>query len=217
VRPSTGAYYTGGDKVHVGNDGRVEKVGRRLPCCPAVNDIVNKTRNLKAIVRYDGTDFAGWQVQPVLPTVQGAIEGALSRIANRPMRIQGAGRTDAGVHALGQVFSCAWPGAESTEKLRRALSSMLEPNVRIESVEEVPPEFHAQKSARSKRYAYTLSLSETPDPLTARYAWCVRAPVDLDIVQTMAARLEGEHDFAGYQGGNASVQTTVRTIHEITV
>ncbi len=170
---------------------------------------------LKAVVRYDGTGFAGWQVQPGERTVQGAIEEALSRIASRPVRIHGAGRTDAGVHALAQVFSCRWPGTPDPQRLRRSLSSMLSPEIRVEALEAVSPEFHARKSAVGKRYAYTLSLSREPDPFSARYAWCLRREIDLDRVQELVRRLEGEHDFAGFRSSRASTKTTVRTIHRI--
>jgi tRNA pseudouridine38-40 synthase len=171
--------------------------------------------NLKAVVRYDGTDFAGWQVQPGLRTVQGDLEEALSRIAGRPIRIAGAGRTDAGVHALGQVFSWRMPCPVDCPRLRRSLSRMTGPDIRVEEVEEVAPEFHARKSARGKLYAYTLALAREPDPLSARYAWTVPSDLDLEALARLARGVVGEHDFAGFQGGGASVKTTVRTIHSL--
>jgi tRNA pseudouridine38-40 synthase len=91
---------------------------------------------------------------------------------------------------------------------------MLSPELRVERIEAVPPEFHARKSAVAKRYAYALSLSREPDPLSARYAWCVPAPFDVERLAAVARRLEGEHDFAGFQSSGSSVRTTVRTIHE---
>ena len=171
--------------------------------------------NLKAIVRYDGTDFVGWQVQPGLRTVQGDLEEALSRIAGRPIRIEGAGRTDAGVHALGQVFSWQMPGSLGCSRLRRSLSRMTGPDIRVEEVEEVAPEFHARKSARSKLYAYTLAPGREPDPLSARYAWTVPPDLDMEALARLACGVVGKHDFAGFQGGGASVKTTVRTIHSL--
>jgi tRNA pseudouridine38-40 synthase len=169
--------------------------------------------NLKAIVRYDGTNFDGWQVQPGRRTVQGVIEEALSRMASQPVRIHGAGRTDAGVHALGQVFSCRWPGEADPERLRRALSGMLGPEVRVERVEVVGPDFHARKSAVGKRYAYAFSLGREADPFSARYAWCVPWAVDLERLAELARRVEGEHDFAGFCGSGSAVKTTVRRVH----
>ena len=173
--------------------------------------------NLKATVRYDGTDFAGWQVQPGQRTIQGAIEDALSTIANTPVRIHGAGRTDAGVHALGQVFSFSWPAEVPPDRLRRSLSRMLGPEVQVTGIESVPAGFHARKSAQAKRYAYTFSLSREADPLSARYAWFVPWPVDLDRFRPFAKQLEGEHDFAGFQASRASTGTTVRTIYTIDI
>ncbi|MCP4642068.1 MAG: tRNA pseudouridine(38-40) synthase TruA [bacterium] len=173
------------------------------------------SQRLKATVRYDGTRFSGWQVQPTERTVQGAIEGALARIAGDQVRIQGAGRTDAGVHAMGQVFSFDWDRPVSPETLRRSISRMLGPEIQIVDIRSVAAEFHARKSAVSKRYAYAFLRSREADPLTARYAWCVPVEVDLDAIRDLAPRLVGEHDFAGFQGGGASVKTTVRTIYSL--
>jgi tRNA pseudouridine38-40 synthase len=179
-----------------------------LPACENIK--------LKAVVRYDGTPFGGWQVQPDRRTVQGDIEAALSRIASRPIRVQGAGRTDAGVHALGQVCSFTWPAdAMPHERLRRSLSAMLGPAVRIESVAPVPDTFDARHSAVSKRYAYTFDFVQEPDPISARYAWCVRYRVDLELLTEAARPLLGEHDFAGYQSSGAEAASTRRCIYSI--
>lgn len=169
---------------------------------------------LKATARYEGTDFAGWQVQPGARTVQGEIENALSRIASQPIRVQGAARTDAGVHALGQVFSFSWPGPFPA-RLRHALSKMLGPEIRITDLVEVPPEFNARFNATSKRYAYTLDFSREPDPLSARYAWHVPYPVEFDVIGKRIKTLEGEHDFAGFQSTGSQSAMTVRTLHEV--
>ena len=173
-------------------------------------------QTIKATVRYDGTNFAGWQVQPHHTTVQGSLETALSTIAQQPVRIIGAGRTDAGVHALGQVFSCIWPVELDADKLRRSLSKMLRPSIRIEAIEPVPDDFHAIRSAKSKRYVYTLDASTEPDPLSARHAWAVGPDIDLSQLARLCRRVEGEHDFAGYRCAGAAVKSTVRTIHSVT-
>ncbi len=174
-------------------------------------------RHLKAVVRYDGTSFTGWQTQPDQRTVQGEIEAALSRIASTPIRIHGAGRTDAGVHALGQVCSFRWPSDKPHTALRRSLSKMLGPEIRVVDVEEVAADFEVRKGAKSKRYAYALSFTREPDPLSARYAWSVPWEIDMDRLGELASRLVGEHDFAGFQASGASVKTTVRTIYSIDV
>jgi tRNA pseudouridine38-40 synthase len=169
-------------------------------------------QTIKAVVRYDGTDFAGWQVQPGQTTVQGRIEEALSTIAQQPIRIIGAGRTDAGVHALGQAFSCVWPLDLDAERLRRSLSKMLGPTIRIESIEPTADDFHALRSAKSKRYAYTIDASSEPDPLNTRYAWTVGTEVDLSLLSRLVRRVEGEHDFAGFRCEGTEVKSTVRTV-----
>lgn len=173
--------------------------------------------NLKATVRYDGAGFRGWQVQPGMRTVQGELERALSRIARRHVRIIGAGRTDAGVHALAQVFSFTWPVPPAPGALRNSLSRMLGPEIRVERIEPVPRDFHARRSAVAKRYAYALLLARDPDPFCARYAWSIPWDIDPDRLAQLGSRLTGEHDFAGFQCAGASVKTTVRTLYSLDI
>lgn len=170
---------------------------------------------LKAIVRYDGTDFVGWQVQPGQRTVQGAIEEALEQMAGEPVRVLGAGRTDAGVHALAQVCAFRWPGVAPPDRLRRSLSRMLGPEIRVEAIEAVGETFHPIASAKSKRYGYVFDPAAEPDPLGARYAWTVSSEIDRQRVHELAQRVVGEHDFAGFCASGSSVETTVRTIYSV--
>lgn len=172
--------------------------------------------NYRALVQYDGAAFSGWQVQPNARTVQGAIEAALATILQREARIIGAGRTDAGVHALGQVFSFQSDDEISADRVRRSLTQMLGPDVRVVHLDTAPNDFHAQYSATGKRYSYVFSRANEPDPFTYRYAWHVPHEIDPDTVSRLAQDFVGEHDFAGYQGGGASVQDTRRTVHSIT-
>jgi tRNA pseudouridine38-40 synthase len=168
---------------------------------------------LKGIIRYDGTDFSGWQIQPEKwRTVQRDLEAALSRIANKRVQVLGASRTDSGVHAFGQVFSCAWPGTPP-KRLRHALSKMLAPTIRLLSLEDAPRGFNARFDARGKRYSYSLDFNREADPLTCRYAWHIPFPVDLDCVREMLPRLVGTHDFAGFQSTGSPTETTVRTVY----
>lgn len=169
-------------------------------------------QRVKAVVRYDGTDFAGWQVQPGQRTVQGVLEEALQTVAGEPVRVIGAGRTDAGVHALAQVFHCDWPGETPLDKLRRSLSQMLGPELRVESMEAGPDDFHAIASAASKHYAYVVCQSSEPDPFMARYAWTINHDVDRARVRELLQRVVGLHDFAGFCSSGSSVETTTRTI-----
>lgn len=169
---------------------------------------------LKGIVRYDGTSFAGWQVQPARRTVQGAIQDAMSRIAQQPIRIQGASRTDAGVHALGQVFSCRWPGP-FPQRLRYALSRMLAPEVVVTELVEAAPDFNARFAAKTKRYAYSLDLGRAPDPFSARYAWFVKHRIDLDCLRDLLPALAGTRDFGGFQSSGNQMENTVRTLFSV--
>jgi tRNA pseudouridine38-40 synthase len=172
------------------------------------------SHTLKGTVRYLGTNFAGWQAQDDQRTVQGEIEAALSQIASQPVRIQGAGRTDAGVHAMGQVFSCQWP-RPVPQTLRHALSRMLEPEIQITALEEVEPDFNARFSAKAKRYCYTFNFSREMDPFSAPYSWQVPYRVDLDRIASLLPELEGTHDFAGFQSTGCQMKTTVRTLYSV--
>ena len=167
---------------------------------------------LKCIVRYNGAPFAGWQRQPGQRTVQGEIEGALSRIANSPIAIQGAGRTDAGVHALGQVFSCQWPGT-SPSRLAHAVSCMLAPDIHLVSVEAAQPDFNARFDAQWKRYVYAFDFGRVADPFSACFAWHVPYRVDLDLMRKTLTQFVGAHDFAGFQSAGSQIRETKRTIY----
>ncbi len=172
------------------------------------------TCTLKGTVRYLGTHFSGWQSQDDQRTVQGEIEAALSRIASRPIRIQGAGRTDAGVHAFGQVFSCPWPRPLSPT-MRHALCRMLEPEIEITDLRVVPDDFNARFSALSKRYCYTFHFSREMNPFCAPYAWQIPFKVDVDLIRSLLHKFEGTHDFAGFQTTGSQMKTTVRTLFEV--
>ncbi len=172
---------------------------------------------LKGTVRYDGSTFAGWQIQPGRRTVQGELEAALSRIAGRLVRVQGAGRTDAGVHALGQVMSFDWPDDGDWARLPWSLSSMLAPDVQVVEMAPVPEDFNARHSATGKRYAYSLYLARDLDPFSARYAWGIRWPLNLDLLRALAREIEGEHDFAGFQCVGSAIRNTARTLFSVKV
>ncbi len=169
---------------------------------------------LKGTVRYDGTGFAGWQRQDTERTVPGVLEAALSQVAGAPVAVQGASRTDAGVHALGQVFSCQWPGAPP-QRLRHAVSSMLRPEVRVTALDTVTDGFNARFDARGKEYAYAVDFGREADPLAARYAWHVPYRIDMDLLRSLLPRLEGRHDFAGFESTGSQSRSTVRTLYAV--
>lgn len=178
---------------------------------------VPKTHSIKVVVRYDGSDFSGWQIQPNAPTIQEAIETTLATLAGHPVKIAGAGRTDSGVHALGQVFNCEWPVRFPLVKLQRSLNKILTPSIRIESMETVAEDFHASFSATGKRYVYAIVPQQHADPFSARYAWNIPWEVEPARVEALAQRFVGTHDFAGFSCSGSEAKTTTRTIHAIEV
>jgi len=174
-------------------------------------------RMLKLTVAYDGSVYVGWQRQADGTSIQGLIEEALARIEGQPVTVTGAGRTDAGVHALGQVASARVATTHSGETYVRALNAALPEDVRVRSVEEVPEAFHARFDARAKTYRYRILNGPVASPFEMRYAWHVTYPLDLDAMRTALAHCEGEHDFAAFQAAGSVVSGTVRTIHRATL
>jgi tRNA pseudouridine38-40 synthase len=149
---------------------------------------------LKITLAYDGTPFHGWQRQPGSATVQGALDAAASRIADAPIAVTGASRTDAGVHARGQVAHLDVADRLPAHEWLRALNALLPAAVRVLSAEIVPEEFHARYSAIGKRYQYTIDPRPIASPFHARYAWHVYGPLDMDAMLAAANSLTGEID-----------------------
>lgn len=169
-------------------------------------------RNLKLTLAYDGTRFVGWQKQAVGESIQGLLEGALSRLEGAAVTVHGAGRTDAGVHAEGQVASAAVSFALDVGTVVRAVNAQLPPDVRVLAAEDVPPGFHARFSARSKHYRYQIATGAVASPFTRAYAWHVAEPLDREAMREAAAALVGTHDFAAFRSAGSDVATTVRTL-----
>ena len=157
-------------------------------------------RNFKLVISYDGTDFSGFQRQSNARSVQAELETALAAIEGTPVTVTGAGRTDAGVHALGQVASFKLASAIGLRDLFRALNATLPEDVRVLSTEQAAPEFSARFSARSKMYRYRISNARVMSPFQRRFAWHVSRALDLDAMNAAARELLGEHDFASFQG-----------------
>jgi len=169
---------------------------------------------MKLLLQYDGTEFYGWQIQAGARTVQGVLTDALSRLEQRPVTVHGAGRTDRGVHAQGQVASVFLSRPMSSEQWRRALNANLPPDVRVMAVEEAPPDFHARYSAVSKTYRYTLCLGPVLSPFLYRYAHHVPFPLDLTAMQRALEVIVGEHDFASFGTREPAGKRTVRRVYE---
>jgi tRNA pseudouridine38-40 synthase len=161
-------------------------------------------RYFKLTIAYDGTDFHGWQIQAEKPTVQGEIVIVLRRLTQEHVYLHGAGRTDAGVHALGQVGSFRTQAALSAEEFQRALNALLPQTIRIVGSEEVGPDFDARWSARGKTYRYRLYRGRVVPPMIWRYVLHYPFPLDEDAMRDAAARFVGMHDFASFAASTGS-------------
>lgn len=155
-------------------------------------------QNWKLVLSYDGTDFRGWQVQPGLLTIQGELAAAIQRVTGETLLPQGSGRTDAGVHALGQVASFLLAAPIPPANLHRALNRALPPSIRVHSAEIVDVAFHARHSALRKTYEYRIYRGEICPPFLARYAYALNWPLDTAAMQQAAALVIGEHDFSSF-------------------
>ncbi len=178
-------------------------------------------RNLKLILSYDGTDFAGWQVQPDALTVQGTLASAIGRITGEKVLPQGSGRTDAGVHALTQVVTFVTESSVPTGNFVKALNDILPGSVRVIEAEEAAPDFHARHSALAKTYRYRIYRAPICPPFLARYVWHYPYPLDELAMARAAGMVEGEHDFTsfaavdperGREGEQVSSPNNVRSI-----
>jgi len=155
-------------------------------------------RHFKVVVAYDGADFRGWQVQPSLPTVQGTLADAIFRVTGERLLPQGSGRTDAGVHALGQVASFGLKSPIPAAGLLVALNDVLPPAIRVMKATEAAPEFHARKSAIAKTYRYRIFRADICPPHLARYVYHHPYPLDQSAMMQAAVKVVGEHDFTSF-------------------
>jgi tRNA pseudouridine38-40 synthase len=170
---------------------------------------------LKLVLAYDGTDFHGFAAQRSVRTVEGVLTEALESVLDRPaetLALACAGRTDKGVHARGQVVSLDAPPGTDRAELHRALNRMIGPEVVIRHVDPVDDAFDARRSARWRRYRYTIVNGTEPDPFRARYAWWVPAPLDLRVLRLAADPFIGEHDFAAFCRRGPEGSTTRRRV-----
>lgn len=175
-------------------------------------------RHFKLKIAYDGTDFHGWQMQGDKPTIQGEIVNVLQRVTQEKIFLHGAGRTDAGVHALGQVASFKTQSALGAQEFQRALNALLPPAIRIVGAEEVGPDFHARWSALRKTYRYRLYRGKVVPPALWRYVLHYPFPLDEDAMRDATARFVGMHDFTAFAASADSedeerVRSTEREIY----
>ena len=169
-------------------------------------------RRVRLAVAYDGTAYAGWQIQPNAPTLQATLEKVLARILQDPVRVRAAGRTDAGVHAREQVVDFADAGVRDLETIVHGGNALLPPDIRILSAGEAPEAFDARRHATEKEYRYFLYLSPVPSPFLSRYAWHIEKPIDLVAVREGLSLLVGEHDFTSFRGQGCTAVSPVRTV-----
>lgn len=171
-------------------------------------------RNIKLVVEYDGTNYCGWQIQPGVNTIQGVIESCLTKIVKADTQIIGAGRTDAGVHALGQVANFKTNSKMTTEQFKIALNSILPKDIVIKEVDEVDHNFHARYSAVSRTYEYTIINAKTPSAFLRNYAYLVPKPLDINLMADACNILLGIHDFSSFASGSDPLDNFIRNVTE---
>lgn len=175
-------------------------------------------RTLKITLAYDGTAYAGWQAQPGLSTVQGTLEAAIEKITGRAVRVVASGRTDAGVHALGQVVSLRTGSDLPAEVLRRALGAELPRDIAVLEVAEAPDDFHALRNAKRKRYRYLIHDGPVRDVFRRQYCWHYgHGWLDAEAMGRAAEALLGTHDFRSFQSSGAERESSVRTVFDLKV
>jgi tRNA pseudouridine38-40 synthase len=161
-------------------------------------------QNLKLTIAYDGADYHGWQLQPGLPTIQGALQDALRQITQEPITIHGASRTDAGVHALGQVAHFKTHSTIDAQEIQRGMNALLPPNIRIVDAQEVGQDFHARWLAQGKTYRYRLYRGEVLPPFDHRRAFHYPWPLDEAAMSAAARAFAGQHDFSSFAASTGS-------------
>jgi len=178
---------------------------------------LNRVRFFKLTIAYDGAEYHGWQIQANDASVQAELESSLAAVTGETTRVTASGRTDAGVHALGQVVSFESATDLDTSTLNRALNSKLPKDIRVLCVEEAETGFHAIRDAVSKRYRYFIQDGGVRDPFLRGWSWYVPQKLDDWNMQDAATELIGEHDFATYQSAGSPRSSTVRTIFDFTI
>jgi len=171
--------------------------------------------NIKLTVEYDGTNYHGWQFQANGETIQSVLEDAVSTFVGKATRLVGSGRTDAGVHALGQVANFFCDHAPDLRRLQRGLNAMTPEDVSVIDVEIVPDSFDARRDGRSRTYEYHILNRSTPSPFYLNRAWHVHYPLDLSAMGEAIRCLAGEHDFSSFRAAGCDAMHPVRTVYHV--
>jgi tRNA pseudouridine38-40 synthase len=174
-------------------------------------------RNIKIVLEYDGTNYSGWQTQCSGVTIQNTIEDCLERLIGHRAKVIGAGRTDSGVHALGQVASFKTDSRHETKTIRRALNALLPKDIRVIDASDVDASFHPRYSALSKRYIYYIALGGRPSVFIDRYAWALPYSLDIDLMKEAAGFFIGRKDFSSMRGSGCGAKTTIREVFDFKV
>lgn len=172
-------------------------------------------RNVRLTVAYDGTAYYGFQLQAGQPTIQAALEQALRQVTQKSSRVIGAGRTDTGVHAVGQVVNFHTTAALPLAELQRALNAVLPDDIAVSDIAEVPDDFHARFSARSREYRYTILNRPIADPLVRHIVYHFARTLDVTLMDAACQHLVGRHDFASFGGKTWARGTTRRTVYQV--
>ncbi len=172
-------------------------------------------RILRLLLEYDGTRYAGWQRQPNAPSIQATLEDGAASLLQAPHRIVGAGRTDAGVHALGQVAHLTTSSSLPPERIRDGLNALTPPDIVVRDVSEAPPAFHARRDARLRIYRYVVLTRPQPSALLRHYAHHVTGPLDLEAMRAGARALEGRHDFAAFRVTGTATASTMCAVRAL--
>ncbi len=175
------------------------------------------TRNIRLIVEYEGTGYAGWQFQAGLPTIQGELAAALKRLTGQEPKLIGASRTDAGVHAFGQTVNFHTESRIPPNGMIMGLNSLLPPDIAIKAVEEAGPEFDARRDARGKTYIYKLLNRGFPSALLRRWTWFVHKPLDISLMREGAGHMVGEKDFSSFMAAHSDSLHSVREVTSVEV
>lgn len=173
--------------------------------------------NYKLLIQYDGTDFHGWQVQANARTIQGELERVIGMLEDAPVKVAGSGRTDAGVHAEGQVANVRMRRAFLPDKLQNAINGNLWRDIRILKVEKAPDEFHARFSAKNKTYVYRIVNAPVMSPFWRRYAFHEPRPLDVGRMREASRLLLGEHDWTAFSSAQAEGEIRVRTVTDCVI
>jgi len=174
-------------------------------------------RSFKATIAYDGSEYSGWQIQVDRPSIQQTMEAAIGRITGESTRIVASGRTDAGVHALGQVVSFTSASRLSADELGRALNAHTPRDIAVRDLSEAPDGFHAIRDATSKRYRYIIDDHRLPDVFQRRHAWHVPQRLNVEAMAAAARTLQGTHDFSSFEASGSERASSVRTVTDIQV